>query len=89
MVFNMNTSLKSSNFFYFSGGGGDEIEEDEDVDEENQENIQDLPSPDISLSSGPIEPLGTGKDSGSEAESSHNDVTPTHNYSLKVSTPNA
>lgn len=41
-------------------------------------------SPDISLSSGPIEPLG--RDSGSDPDSSHREVdtTPVHHYSLKV-----
>ena len=77
-------SILSRDYFDFSGGG-DEGEDEEDDEEGNRENLQDLPSPDVSLSSGPIEPLGTGKDSGSEPESSHNDVTPTHNYSLKVS----
>lgn len=43
-------------------------------------------SPDISLSSGPIEPLDTEKDSGSEPDSSQNELTPTHLFSLKVIT---
>ncbi|KAK6641592.1 hypothetical protein RUM44_013307 [Polyplax serrata] len=50
---------------------------------EDQKEIAPDQSPDISLSSGPIEPLGTEKDSGSDPESNDHDITPTHHYSLK------
>ncbi|KAL0276422.1 UNVERIFIED_CONTAM: hypothetical protein PYX00_004003 [Menopon gallinae] len=51
---------------------------------ENKRPVRDPPSPDVSFSSGPIEAIGAGKDSGSEAESTHNEDSPGHNYTLQT-----